>query len=129
MKPANDAGIPGMTQHQLDVVRCKVHFHIDTPAERARMIAAIILPAVLGCAGLIYAGCVYEPPVSRVTIENCATACTTLRRLDCPEGKPTPKGAPCEAVCEGNAELLEIVCVTQAKSVEAVRLCNVRCRQ
>jgi hypothetical protein len=82
----------------------------------------------LALLGLI-AACNQPPPVSRVTVENCATACSQLRALDCPEGKPTPRGASCEAVCESNSELLEIVCVTGATSIEAVRLCNVRCRQ
>lgn len=30
---------------------------------------------------------------------DCSAMCSHLRDLHCPAGDPTPKGAPCEAVC------------------------------
>lgn len=33
------------------------------------------------------------------TPADCAAACATLQRLDCEEGKPTPKGQPCVEWC------------------------------
>lgn len=40
------------------------------------------------------------PPVPTVEIASCESACARLRALGCPAGQDTPKGAPCERVCE-----------------------------
>lgn len=38
-------------------------------------------------------------PVDAGTPADCAAACAHMRELGCEEGKPTPKGATCEDVC------------------------------
>ena len=63
----------------------------------------------LACAALIscsaYSGSVAPPvnhngPLPTGTTGDCIVMCAHLRVLHCPAGDPTPKGAPCEAVCE-----------------------------
>lgn len=48
----------------------------------------------------------------------CETACARLQQLGCPAGRPTPKGAPCQAVCENvmSSGLIEwqLDCVARA---------------
>jgi hypothetical protein len=55
-------------------------------------------------AACVNAGSVPPPvdhngPLPTGTDADCSAMCTHLRALHCPAGAPTPKGAPCEAVC------------------------------
>ncbi len=42
----------------------------------------------------------HNGPLPTGTDADCIVMCAHLRILHCPAGDPTPKGAPCEAVCE-----------------------------
>ena len=58
---------------------------------------------------------------------DCSRACEVLGSYDCPEAKPTKKGASCVRVCEANREMLSISCVSRAQSLDDVRTCHVEC--
>ena len=60
-------------------------------------------------------------------------ACATLDHLGCPEAQPSPKGAPCaqSLALLVDASVItsdDIDCMSSAKTVDAVRLCHVKCR-
>ena len=57
----------------------------------------------------------------------CSGACTNLRALGCPEGNPSPGGVPCETICANAQSLIDLRCVSSAKSTAAVATCGVRC--
>ena len=42
----------------------------------------------------------HNAPLASGTDADCAAMCDHLRALHCPAGDPTPKGAPCEVVCQ-----------------------------
>lgn len=73
-----------------------------------------------------FAGCA---PAYSIPQDNgdCNAACAVLAKWQCPEGKPTPNGAPCVAVCEANRELLSVSCVAVAESIDGLRACRVGC--
>lgn len=60
--------------------------------------------------------------------DRCAAACSNLRRLSCPEAKPTPKGAPCEEVCrsveKSGLASYHPVCVARVRSCAHVSSCS-----
>lgn len=63
---------------------------------------------------------------------HCSAQCGKLRELKCPEGQPTPGGITCEDSCEQLEEKhlwpkAALDCIVAAKSVDEVRVCNVRC--
>lgn len=41
----------------------------------------------------------HNGPLPTGTEADCSAMCVHLRAIHCPAGDPTPKGAPCEAVC------------------------------
>ncbi len=56
----------------------------------------------------------------------CASVCTRLQAMSCPEGQPTPKGASCTEVCTttiNNGFSLNLNCVAQATSCAQVDNC------
>jgi|GEM_PF-2180448 len=62
------------------------------------------------------------PPVT-----SCAAACAHLAALGCPESKPTPKGATCEAVCQntlGSPISLQTDCVIRATTCADTNACQ-----
>jgi len=55
----------------------------------------------LGLILFLLTGCPQPPrPVPPPGAATCADVCKRYEALGCPAGKPTPKGAPCVAVCE-----------------------------
>ncbi len=59
----------------------------------------------------------------------CAVMCSRYRTLRCPEGKPTPLGAPCEEYCQGAADAGVPIagpteCTSAAQSCAAVDACG-----
>ena len=77
--------------------------------------------------GLSVIGCSsrqYQPPSDD---GDCSRACEVLAAYDCPESRPTRKGASCERVCEANREMLSISCVSRAQNLGDVRACHVEC--
>ena len=42
----------------------------------------------------------HDSAISAGTPADCRAMCENLRRLHCPAGEDTPKGASCETVCE-----------------------------
>jgi len=42
----------------------------------------------------------HNAPLEAGTNEDCEAMCDNLRKLHCPAGDPTPKGVPCEVVCQ-----------------------------
>jgi len=62
---------------------------------------------------------------------SCSGACEALEQLGCPEAEPSPAGVACVDVCtnmqEAGLPFLDVGCVVEATSVDAVRLCHVRC--
>ncbi len=66
-------------------------------------------------------------PVDAGTPADCAAACAHMRKLGCEEGKPTPKGATCEDVCN-NVEAsgtitLHPACVVKIERCDQVESC------
>lgn len=58
----------------------------------------------------------------------CRTACEALARVGCPESAPA--GQSCSCVCalaEAQGIDLNLVCVSNASTVEQVRACGPRC--
>lgn len=54
----------------------------------------------------------------------CQRACARLEQLGCPEGAPTPEGAPCSAwMCSGGPIAHNPTCIAAAPSCEAAREC------
>lgn len=93
--------------------------------------------AILTMATTLVAACGPAPaPQAPSTVEaeagapnSCTTACTNLRKLHCPLGEPTRKGASCETVCDNvqvnNAGAgFPVVCLTRAKSCEIADTCR-----
>lgn len=66
-----------------------------------------------------------EPPPPHVP--SCARACARLAELGCKEGKPTPKGATCQEVCEHTEASgylsLNPGCVERITSCDQVNSC------
>lgn len=79
-----------------------------------------------------YSGVLTPPPnhngaLAVGTPADCQAMCEHLRLIHCPAGDPTPKGAPCEAVCE-NTESSGYasenpVCQSKAASCAAADAC------
>jgi hypothetical protein len=71
------------------------------------------------------------PPV--IVGAGCAPACAVLSWLGCVEGRPTPNGDSCDAVCERARAFpnfsLPTACISTARTVGAVRACGVKCAQ
>jgi len=60
---------------------------------------------------------------------SCGTACTNLRGLGCALGKPTPRGANCETVCNNvqvqNAGAgFPVACLSAARSCSIADACR-----
>jgi hypothetical protein len=95
--------------------------------------ASIVLALSLadGCSS--YSGAIAPPanhngPLATGTPADCSAMCANLRILHCPAGDPTPKGAPCEAVCE-NTESSGYAsenprCQAKAASCDAADACS-----
>lgn len=69
----------------------------------------------------------HNGPLPTGTDADCSAMCVHLRTLHCPAGDPTPKGAPCEAVCQ-NTESSGYAsenprCQSTAPSCEAADAC------
>ncbi len=66
-------------------------------------------------------------PISAGTPADCQAMCENLRRLHCPGGDPTPKGALCEAVCENTESsgyaTENPLCQAHVKTCEAADAC------
>ena len=78
--------------------------------------------------GLSVSGCGpkhYAPPSD---LGDCERACDVMSYFECPESKPTARGASCVQVCEANREMIRVSCVAGAGTVEELRGCAVRCR-
>lgn len=57
----------------------------------------------------------------------CGVACLNLWRLGCPEAERNAASDTCAEVCRKSLSLLNVSCVSTAKTQSAVRLCQVRC--
>ncbi len=69
----------------------------------------------------------HNGPLPTGSDADCAAMCVRLRSLHCPAGDPTPKGVPCEAVCQ-NTESSGYVsenprCQAMAPSCDAADAC------
>jgi len=65
------------------------------------------------------------PPVPPPST-GCAAACEHMRALECELGKPTPRGASCEQVCEAtqaNGVNFNTGCVAAAATCAAAEEC------
>lgn len=62
----------------------------------------------------------------------CLRACANLSMLGCPESRKVSGGDSCTTTCEhlvsSGFSSLDPECIAGAKTVDAVRECNVRCR-
>lgn len=70
------------------------------------------------------------PPWMADVPAGCASACSNLRTLDCPEGKGAMSGETCERVCVRANELrpLPVACWAAATTVAAAKGCgSLRC--
>jgi len=55
----------------------------------------------------------------------CDRACRTLQGLSCEEGKPTPEGESCNAVCENGMETrYNLFCVARIKKCDGISDCE-----
>lgn len=83
---------------------------------------------------LALAGCPREPqdpppptPVPPPAPDACGPACERFREFGCPEGQPTPQGAPCEEFCrnaeESGAITLNPLCVLGSQTCDEARRC------
>lgn len=61
----------------------------------------------------------------------CGRACAALERFGCREARPTPRGIPCDRVCEDVLAFPELslptACIAKATSKAAMQKCGV-CR-
>lgn len=59
---------------------------------------------------------------------DCTAACANMRRLHCPAGNPTEKGASCEAVCinieSSGYATMSPLCVARAPSCDEADACT-----
>jgi hypothetical protein len=80
---------------------------------------------------LVACGPSFVPPKDAPKVEgDCASACSNLASLGCPEGKEPDCVDFCEASqASGGAVLLAVGCASEAKSVEEARYCRVECAQ
>lgn len=85
----------------------------------ASAVAIGLFLAVLSCRGPVPAS-VAEP--------TCETSCANLRKIGCPEGRPSKRGTSCEGICERmlrtKASNPHVECVSRATDVESVRACG-----
>ena len=85
------------------------------------MRAVLLTLTLVGCTAVDVP---HRPPADP---SGCPAACERLRELGCPEGDPTPEGAPCEAVCrEVQASQLGVIdtqCLIAAPSCAAAGEC------
>jgi hypothetical protein len=98
---------------------------------KAMFLAAAVFLAIAICINL--AGCTkpLPPPVPPTDWDGgtatCEAACARLQQLGCPSGKPTPKGAPCVAVCRNvmDSGLIEwnLDCIARAVSCGETDVC------
>lgn len=66
-----------------------------------------------------------EPDKPVVPGAGCEEACDRLSVLGCPEGEPTPAGAPCVEVCEnGMAGRYDLACVAGIESCQRLQSCE-----
>lgn len=77
---------------------------------------------------LLLSACGAVPVAPPKDTGDCERACEVLQTLECPEAKPTARGASCSQVCEANREMLSVTCVARAGTVDEVRACHVWCR-
>ena len=59
----------------------------------------------------------------------CSTACHNLWRLGCPESQRNAANDTCSTTCRKSILLLNVPCVSLAKTQTEVRLCQVRCER
>jgi len=59
----------------------------------------------------------------------CNAACANLWRLQCSESGRNAAGQTCSEVCRKSLLLLNVACVSLAKTQSDVRLCQVRCER
>lgn len=59
----------------------------------------------------------------------CNVACVNLWRLQCSESGRNAAGQTCSSVCRKSLSLLNVSCVSLAKTQSDVRLCQVRCER
>ncbi len=93
--------------------------------------ASLLVALASGCS--TYSSIVPPPvnhsgPLRAGTDADCAAMCENLRKLHCVAGDPTPKGAPCEAVCQ-NTESSGYAsenprCQAKASSCETADACS-----
>ena len=98
------------------------------------MIRRLLIQALLFATGCSAYSSIAPPPVNHNgplptgSDADCSAMCINLRKLHCPAGDPTPKGAPCEAVCQ-NTESSGYAsenprCQAKASSCEAADACS-----
>lgn len=66
----------------------------------SKILLLLVAVALVGCPRPIPPPTPPAPDADASTPATCADACARLRQLGCPAGQTTPKGAPCEEVCE-----------------------------
>lgn len=74
---------------------------------------------------LLLSACPLEPKPPPAP-SGCPDACSHMRQLDCELGRPTPRGATCEDVCEGvqrNGVDFNTGCLSAAPSCAAADEC------
>ena len=79
--------------------------------------------------GLSVSGCSAKQYVPRSDLGDCERACDVMSYFECPESRPTARGASCVQVCEANREMIRVSCVAGSGTVDELRGCSVRCRR
>lgn len=87
----------------------------------------LLFLVVSSCAATLPAVVNHNGPLPTGTPSDCQAACDNLRKLHCPAGEPTAKGASCEAVCintesSGYASM-NPRCEAKASSCDAADAC------
>lgn len=89
---------------------------------------AFLLLAASSCSSTLPVVVNHNGPIPTGTPSDCQDACDNLRKLHCPAGDPTAKGASCEAVCintesSGYASM-NPRCEAKATSCDAADACS-----
>lgn len=97
-----------------------------------RALVVVVAILALGCQTAPPAEPVYPPapPFVGDVDAACASACSNLRRLGCPEGSGAISGETCDRRCVVAMELrsMPLECWTRAESVVAAKSCgSLRC--